>query len=278
MNDFTFSLRAAVSPPVQIGNPIPEKELVEYAEDGTVVSYLASYEPSISELLCVWCFKFLNGGRLKWTENTSTVATIRAMGPGWRGAEQLLDLLVVLTGLFVDPIMLFEVELTRNDALGDFLVGTSTLGVWILSAVLLFLARSVGRESTHPVGQARSLPEVLVNDAWPRVAPGGPDTAFLVRASTLVLYNALVFVTTVLSIHTLLIHTYVFVSARFGWLLLLRTSYAVLAAVDDTASVGGPYGFPRLWPRRLMAMRAVLIVALVVPFTITTVSFSDSWW
>eukprot|EP00966_Prymnesium_polylepis_P210465 4873728-Prymnesium_polylepis.1 len=229
--------------------------------DGSMVDTLGAYKVTLFEAISLTLYERLNGGWER-TPQTCTVWTLRTIGPGFRGAEQLTDLVVVVLGLAVTPRVLFQHGLTREDGPGNFLAW-STFVLWSIMSLYLWLSRTVGRKKEEVPLQSRKFPWVLVNDQMP-----DPKSKHYYKTTlALMLYNLFIFALTVLSIFTLITQTYAGKNRAFGTLLAIRTIYMVLGCIEDWTQMHAVNGFPRGPPRQLMSQRATLWMSATAIFT-----------
>ena len=132
-------------------------------------------------------YNWMNNEHLQREPHSFSVATLRTIGGGFRGAAQITDAIVVFIGLMIEPRITMQYELTRFDGWGDFLAG-AVLVAWTVFALLLFLSRSVGRErgdeEVHPHEQSRDLPWVLVMTRFQIKGPR-PVLSLLLLPSTM---------------------------------------------------------------------------------------------
>jgi hypothetical protein len=240
--------------------------------DGSMVDTLGAYKVTLFEAISLTLYERLNGGWER-TPQTCTVWTLRTIGPGFRGAEQLTDLVVVVLGLAVTPRVLFQHGLTREDGPGNFLAW-STFVLWSIMSLYLWLSRTVGRKKEEVPLQSRKFPWVLVNDQMP-----DPKSKHYYKTTlALMLYNLFIFALTVLSIFTLITQTYAGKNRAFGTLLAIRTIYMVLGCIEDWTQMHAVNGFPRGPPRQLMSQRATLWMSATAIFTGVLIAASPSWW
>lgn len=259
--------------------PRKRNNLVDYGEAGGFEGYLGVQSASRSEYTAVQIYHWLNSNYLGREPQSYIVGALRAIGGGFRGAAQITDAIVVFIGLMITPRVTMQYELTRFDGPGDFLAG-AVLVSWTVFALLLLLSRSVGREQapmggeSYPDEQSRDLPWVLVNDQTPDPKGQRPILSQILFTA----YNVGIFALTFVSIHTLIGQTYSANNRAFGTLFAIRLIYSVLACIEDITNVGSKDGFPRVQPRRLMALRATVVLIFVVCLTAGLIISATPWF
>jgi hypothetical protein len=247
---------------------------VEYEQSGSKVDRLGDIDPSYFELTAIYLYQCLNNNRFYKPRNSLATGFLDFAGFGFRGGEQLTDLIVVVGGLIVSPTAVLQHQPTRDDFFGDFLAGL-TIFVWAVMAFLLFLARSVAPATRGgPPEQSQDLPWVLINDQFPNRS----KTTYLRDWFVLTLYNVCIAALTMVSIYTLVGHTYGAGNRVFGTLLAIRMIYMMLACIEDWTQVGTVHGFHMGLPRQLMATRAVFAMPVVVWATTGLILTSTPWW
>jgi hypothetical protein len=270
----TFTLPAAVHKVATTAAETPDADFPpKYTGDGSMVDTLGAYKVTLFEAISLTLYERLNGGSWDRTPQTCTVAVLRAIGPGFRGAEQLTDLIVVVLGLAWTPQVVFQYELTREDGPGNFLAW-STLVLWFIMALFLWLNRTVGRKAGEVRLQDRSFPWVLVNDQM----PDPKSDNYYKTTLALIMHNVFIFALTTLSVYTLITQTYAGKNRVFGTLFAIRTIYMVLACVEDWTQMHAPHGIPRGYPRKLMAQRATFWMSATAIFSGVLIAASPSWW
>jgi hypothetical protein len=270
----TFTLPAAVHKVATTAAETPDADFpAKHTGDGSMVDTLGAYKVTLFEAVALTLYERLNGGSWERTPQTCTVWTLRTIGPGFRGAEQLTDLVVLVLGLAVTPRVLCQHGLTREDGPGNFLAW-STLILWFIMALYLWLTRTVGRKKEEVPLQSPKFPWVLVNDQMP-----DPKSKHYFKTTlALMLYNLFIFALTVLSVYTLITQTYAGKNRVFGTLLAIRTCYMVLGCIEDWTQMHAVNGFPRGPPRQLMAQRATVWMSATAIFTGVLIAASPSWW
>ena len=238
-----------------------------------MVDTLGVYKASFFEAIALTLYEFLNAGSWSRQPHSCTVHALRKIGPGFRGAEHLTDLIVVVFGLTTTPRVVGEHTMSRNDGAGDFLASSVFL-LWFSMALLLWLTRTVGRKKDEVPLQSRSFPWVLINDAFP-----DPARKHYIKLSiALIIYNVFVFIVTLISLQTLIAQTYGGQNRVFGSLLAIRTSYMAIACVEDWTQMNAEHGIPRRLPRQFMALRATFVMVATSIFTGVLVAASPSWF
>ena len=244
-----------------------------YIEDGTLVGFLGTRAPSWLEIVGARIYQSLNNGWLLWSHTSSTVSVIRAVGTGMHGAALVTALIVVLGTFIGDPPPLGQYNLERGDLLGDVLVLTTFI-LWIINALLLFVARIVHREKGFPWKAVPRLPDLLFNDTLPDERDPSADTAW---AWLFVVYGAGAALT-ITSAHTLLAQVYQTRNVYFAVLFCLKTAYLVVAGLRDITRCGSGFGLPRGTCRWLTMVRALVFMPLLVIFSVFSLIVSFPWY
>ena len=269
---FTFTL-----PQAQAATGAPETPDADFpkafTQDRSVVDKLGIYKATLFEVLALRFYEYLNGGSWSRKPNTWTVELLRRAGPGFRGAEQITDMIVVFVGyFFIDPRVVGQYEATRGDHMGDFLA-FSVILLWFFMAFLLYLSRTVGRKLEDAGSQSRAWPWVLINDQYPKHGDKDYGRTLLL----LMVHNVFILLITVISLQTLITQTYGGKNRVFGTLLAIRTIYMALACIEDCTQMDAAHGLPRRLPRQLMTFRAIFLMPATAIFTGWLVACANPW-
>jgi hypothetical protein len=250
---------------------LPQKDS-GYGKGESITSLLGDTAPSYLETVAARLYALANGGSYTWTETSMLVFLLRNLGHGCDIAAALTSLIVATGGaLFIDPPIVGEYNLSRNDTFGDFLL-EATFIIWILNAVLGVGSRVVDREDDYPWGTYRRLPELLFNEAKPMLPDATTDQ------NIVLLWNLIGAAFSIVCVHTLLSQIYIARNAQFSYLFLLLVGYVVLGAFGSVMRCAGPFGTPRGKPRFLSALRCLIVVPLLAIFSVFSVVCSDPWW
>ena len=262
-----------------------------------VSEYLGDTQPDFFQLCAVEFQRWIGNPSLDWTYESCFTTFLRETGPGFRIAQFLTSLyIVVVSSLYLDRPLVFVYNLEHKETdmrPGNFVVNLAFY-TWCLDLLIVsvayFLCRYYGtRPYCSNAGELTPFFRIATyqlreeREAETRRAAGDNGrTAWQVFVTTVAfLFYLAYFVLGAIAMHTVLGHMYVTKNVWFAVLLGLISLMAGIASMDDLTQMGSPWGIQECskWASILLSCRGIWILPpnIILFIAATMATFPPSW-
>ena len=268
-----------------------------YRNCGSNVSeYLGDTQPAFFELCAVEFQRWIGNPSLDWTYESCFTTFLRETGPGFRFAQFLTSLyIVVASTIYLDRPLIFVYNLEHPNTdmrLGNFVVNLAFY-LWCLDLLIVsfsyFLCRVYGtRPYCSNAGELTPFFRIATyqlreeREAEQFRAAGNGQTAwqFFVTTTFFFFYLAY-FILGAIAMHTVLGHVFIAKNVWFAVLLGIISLMAAISSMDDLTQIGSPWGIQECnkLASVLLSCRSIWILPpnLLLFIAATMASFPPSW-